>query len=76
MLLERRVQIQQWLEQEHLLLTKVHEFLARDGITVPYTSLHRFAQKWCDFGKKPSITLRKLRIAFCQGGIGVQVIGH
>jgi len=59
-LLERRVQIQQWLEQEHLLLTKVHEFLARDGITVPYTSLHRFAQKWCDFGKKPSITLRKL----------------
>ena len=30
------------------------------GIQVPYTSLHRFAQKWCDFGKKTSVTVRKL----------------
>jgi len=58
-LLERRVQIQQGLEQG-LLLTKVHELLIRDGTPVPYTSLHRFAQKWCDFGKKTSLTVRKL----------------
>jgi transposase len=59
-LLERRAQIQQWLEQEHLLLTKVHELLARDGIPISYSSLYRFAQKWCDFGKKTSLTVRKL----------------
>jgi hypothetical protein len=58
-LLQRRVQIQEWLEQD-LLLSKVHELLAREGILVPYSSLHRFAQKWCDFGKKTSITVRKL----------------
>ena len=58
-LLKRRVQIQQWLEQG-LLLTKVNELLIRDGTPVPYTSLHRFAQKWCDFGKKTSVTIRKL----------------
>jgi len=58
-LLQRRVQIQEWLGQD-LLLSKVHELLARDGTVVPYSSLHRFAQKWCDFGKKTSITVRKL----------------
>jgi transposase len=58
-LLQRRVQIQEWLDQD-LLLSKVHELLARDGAPVPYSSLHRFAQKWCDFGKRTSITVRKL----------------
>ncbi len=58
-LLERRVQIQDWLDRD-LLLTKVHELLAREGTLVPYSSLHRFAQKWCDFGKKTSITVRRL----------------
>jgi transposase len=58
-LLQRRVRIQEWLEQD-LLLSKVHELLAREGTLVPYSSLHRFAQKWCDFGKKTSITVRKL----------------
>ena len=59
LLLEHRAQIQQWLEKEHLLLTKVHELLARNGIRVPYKSLHRFAHKWCDFGKRTSVTVRK-----------------
>jgi hypothetical protein len=40
-------------------MTKVHEFLARDGVFVPDPSLHRFARKWIDFGKRPSITVRK-----------------
>ena len=48
------------MEQDELLLTKVHELLARDGVRVPYPSLHRFARKWLDFGKLPSITVRKL----------------
>ena len=43
-----------------MLLTEVHELLAREGILVPYQSLHRFAQTWCDFGKRTSITVRKL----------------
>jgi len=59
-LFEHRAQIQHWLEQDHLLLTKVHELLGRSGVSVPYTSLHRFAQKWCDFGKKTSVTVRRL----------------
>ncbi len=59
LLLERRDQIKEWLEQE-LLLTKVHELLIREGAQVAYGSLYRFARKWCDFGKKTSITVRKL----------------
>jgi hypothetical protein len=58
-LLRRKGQIQGWLDQD-LLLTKVHELLAREGTLVPYSSLHRFAQKWCDFGRKTSITVRKI----------------
>jgi transposase len=58
-LLEQRVQIQQWLEQG-LLLTKAHELLAREGIQIPYGSLYRFARKWCDFGKRTSLTVRKI----------------
>jgi transposase len=59
-LLARREQIQQWLKKDHLLLTKVHELLEREGFRVPYSSLHRFAQKWCDFGASSSITVRKV----------------
>jgi transposase len=58
-LLERRDRIQEWIGQG-LLLTKVHEFLIREGTQVAYGSLYRFARKWCDFGKKTSITVRKL----------------
>lgn len=60
LLLSHRDQIRHWLEKDDLLLTKVHELLARDGILVPYQSLHRFAQKWLNFGKRRSVTVRKL----------------
>ena len=30
---------------QDLLLTKVHELLARDGTLVPYSSLHRFCHR-------------------------------
>ena len=58
-LLEQKDHVQEWLKQG-LLLTKVHELLLREGTHVPYGSLYRFVRKWCDFGKKTSITVRKL----------------
>ena len=59
-LLARREQIETWLRKDRLLLTKVHELLEREGLLVPYSSLHRFAQKWCDFGSRFSVTVRRL----------------
>ncbi len=59
-LMKRRPQIQAWLRQDHLLLTKVHELLAHEGLSVAYSSLHRFAQKWCEFGNPSSITVRRV----------------
>ena len=52
----RTDQIRAWLEKDHLLLTKVHELLAREGLVVSYSALHRFARKWCDFGTASSVT--------------------
>lgn len=59
-LLQHRDQIRHWLEEENLLLTKIHELLAREGVRIPYPSLHRFAHKWLDFGKRTSVTVRKI----------------
>ena len=50
-LLQRQPQIQLWLKQDKLILTKVHELLGREGLVVPYPTLHRFARKHCGFGK-------------------------
>ena len=58
-LLGRQPQIQLWLNEDHLVLTKVHELLGREGLTVPYPTLHRFARKHCDFGK-PAGTVRRI----------------
>lgn len=42
----RVAQIQTWLEGEPpLRLARVHELLARDGVTVAYTTLRRFASR-------------------------------
>ena len=54
----RTDQIRAWLEKDRLLLTKVHELLAREGLVVSYSALRRFARKWCDFGMASSITVR------------------
>ena len=55
LLLSHREQIQQWLAgSEHergLRLTKVRRLLERQGIVVPYSSLHRFAVTHCQFGR-------------------------
>ena len=52
--------IRRWVKDDKLLLTRVHDLLAREGALVPYTSLHRFARKWCDFGRASSVTVRRL----------------
>lgn len=55
LLLPQRDQIREWISgsdgERGLKLTKVHRLLERRGIVVPYSSLHRFAVKHCQFGK-------------------------
>ena len=56
-------QIREWLtpaahEKRGLRLTRVHQLLGRQGIAVPYSSLHRFAGKHCGFTGGRSITVR------------------
>jgi len=55
----RTDQIRGWLDKDHLLLTKVHELLGREGVVVSYSALYRFVRKWCDFGTASSITVRR-----------------
>ena len=47
------------LREGKLILTKVHELLGREGLVVPYPTLHRFARKHCGFGK-PAGTVRRI----------------
>ena len=49
-------QIQSWLA-DGLRLTKIHRRLREQGVGVPYSSLHRFAQRHCGFGT-PAVTVR------------------
>lgn len=51
-----RDQIVAWLA-EGLRLTKIHRRLRAQGVTVPYSSLHRFAQGELGFGA-PTVTVR------------------
>jgi hypothetical protein len=44
-----QAQIQAWLA-DGLRLTKIHRRLREQGVGVPYSSLHRFAQAHCGFG--------------------------
>ena len=63
LLLEHAEQIRSWLrpgpeEKRGLRLTKIHQLLARQGVEVPYSSLHRFAVKHCGFSDRRRITYR------------------
>jgi transposase len=63
-LLPHRERIQDWLTPGHgerrgLRLSRVHKLLARQGIQVPYSSLHRFAVKHCGFSKQGRVTVRR-----------------
>jgi transposase-like protein len=55
----RTDQIRAWLDKDHLLLTKVHELLGREGLDVFYSTQYRFARKWCEFGSASSMTVRR-----------------
>jgi len=55
-LASHREQIATWLA-EGLRLTKIHRRLRAQGVAVPYSSLHRFAQAACGFGA-PAVTVR------------------
>ena len=40
----REEQLARWLTDERLQITRVHELLVRDGVTVSYTSLRRYVR--------------------------------
>ena len=62
-----REQIQAWLEPKEgsrgLRLTKVQQLLERQGVDVPYSSLHRFAIAQCGFADRRRITVRVAEVA-------------
>ncbi|MCZ6807429.1 MAG: IS21 family transposase, partial [Deltaproteobacteria bacterium] len=62
-LLPHRAQIEAWLspedERRGLRLTKVQQLLARKGVVVPYSSLHRFAVERCGFADRRRLTVRR-----------------
>jgi len=66
-LLPHREQIQAWLAPEEghrgLRLTKVQQLLTRQGVDVPYSSLHRFAVKYCGFADRRRLTVRRAETA-------------
>jgi transposase len=66
-LLPHSEQIRRWLtpavhagvhERRGLRLTKIRELLGRQGVHVPYSSLHRFAIKHCGFAGRRRVTVR------------------
>ncbi len=46
-----------------LRLSKVHQMLARQGVSVPYSSLHRFAVAQCSFHDERRVTVRVAPVA-------------
>jgi transposase len=66
-LLPHRERIRAWLasDDEHrgLRLTKVQQLLVRQGVDVPYSSLHRFAVQHCGFADRRRLTVRRAETA-------------
>jgi transposase len=62
-----RARIEAWLRPDDgdrgLRLTKVHALLEREGIRVPYSSLHRFATRHCGFQDRRRLTVRVAEVA-------------
>jgi transposase len=60
-------QIRAWLqpaeERRGLKLSRVHQLLARRGVAVPYSSLHRFAIAHCGFQERRRRTVRMAETA-------------
>ena len=66
-LMPQRAAIRQWVSpadgSRGLRLSKVHELLARQGIEVAYSSLHRFAVSYCGFQERQRVTVRVAEVA-------------
>jgi len=66
-LVPHREQIRAWLEPEDerrgLRLTKVQQLLTRQGVDVPYSSLHRFSVDQCGFADRRRLTVRRTDVA-------------
>ncbi len=63
LLMPHQERVREWLtpsanEKRGLRLTKVQQLLAREGVRVPYSSLHRFAVTQCGFQDQRRITVR------------------
>jgi len=52
-----REQIATWLDQDHLLLTRIQELLAHQGVAVKYTTLRRYVRH-AGLWKQPRSTVR------------------
>jgi len=63
----QRERIEVWLRPEDggrgLQLAKVHALLVREGVRVPYSSLHRFATNHCGFQDRRRLTVRVAEVA-------------
>lgn len=68
LLSRQREKIKGWIEQE-LTLVKIHRLLTRDGVVVPYRTLHRFAVAQLGFGRRAAT----MRVADGEPGQEVQV---
>jgi transposase len=63
LLMAHESEIRDWLrppegQKRGLRLSKVHQLLGRQGIVVPYSTLHRFAVTQCGFGAAGRVTVR------------------
>jgi transposase len=66
-LMPQRPAITEWVSpadgSRGLRLSKVHDLLARQGVRVPYSSLHRFAVSYCGFRERQRVTVRVADVA-------------
>src|SRR5712692_4123692 len=52
-----RDQIATWIDQDHLLLTRVQELLGQQGVQITYTTLRRYVRQ-AGLWKQPRLTVR------------------
>ena len=67
LLAPHHAQLRAWLVPEDggraLRLSKVHTLLARQGLSVPYSTLHRYVSEHCGFQDARRITVRRAECA-------------
>jgi len=68
-LLAHQEQIRTWVGKDKLSIVKVEQLLTRQGVGVPYRTLHRFAVEQCGFRPKDTT----VRVADGEPGVECQV---